>query len=189
MDEVIIPAGTILYRAAKELLSYDCENIVESRRKCSDTGKTGVYFGNYLLISMAIATEYKSDQMLGVFITTKDIKLTHGKYSYREVHPERFEGFLEGTAPHPGELLPDENIGHFDDNVGAILNDNLMPTIENEGEVFIASKSDLANIKLIAKYMIHVDYLIASVDKMELADVPRYDINFYIRAGALTLLQ
>lgn len=193
-EEVIIPSGTFLYRGASKACVYNPSHIKCTRRECSNTGKTGIYFGNYLLVALAIATELNRDLELGVFVTTKDIKVKKGKYTFREIHPERFAAFYAGEEPHPNTLLPNEDIGHFNNTMAGLLYNHNRDTSENfrqintiadEGELFITSLKDLSNIKLISTYKIDLIKFREIISQLELSEIKRYDINYWLRKGVL----
>ncbi len=193
LEEVIIPSGTFLYRSADKVCVYNPNHIKCTRRQCSNTGKNGIYFGNYLLVALAIATELNRDLELGVFFTTKDIKIKKGKYTYRQIYPERFREFHAGEGSHPNILLPNENIGHFNNEItGLLYNSNnsdnyrLINTIKDEGELFITSLKDLSKIKLISTYKIDITKLRNLTSSLEISEIQRYDINYYLRIGVLT---
>jgi hypothetical protein len=192
LTDVIIPSGTFLYRAADKICVYKPDNIKCTRRQCSNTLRNGIYFGNYLLIALGLSTELHRDLELGVFVTTKEIKVIKGKYSYRNIHPERFAAFYQGEGPHPNTLLSDENVGHFNNHVSTVLFDRndpenyrLLNTIEDEGELFITSLKDLSNIKLIASYKINHANLRSYTSALNDSEIEKYNINFYIRQGIL----
>ena len=182
LEKVIIPQGSFLYRVADKVCVYTLSNIKCTTRKCSDTGKRGVYFANYILMSLAMATEYGRNMQLGVFITTRDITIYKGKYSYRNILP---------GEPEENSALSKRQIGHFNDEILPLLynnngNDKNIDRVLNEGEIFITSPHDLANIKLLATYTLNTTKLQAIIKDMEAEEIPRHDINFYIRMGILT---
>ena len=191
--KVIIPAGTFLYRASDNICEAKHECIDRSVRLCSDTGKTGLYFGNYLLIALAMSLEYKKSTELGVFITIKDIEALHGKYSYVMIHPERF-----ATHIHPETLLPNEHVCHFNNAIGTYCEYNIPTGLnlgfglgENEGEVFL-NGDQVKNAVLVASYKLNYQALKKTIETLKASsnsftdyDIPRYDINFYIHNGVL----
>ena len=181
LEKVIIPKGSFLYRVADKVCVYTLSNIKCTTRKCSDTGKKGVYFANYLLMALAIATEYGRSMQLGVFITTRDITIYKGKYSYRKIRPGESDG---------SSILSNRKIGHFNDVILPLLynangDDKNINEIPNEGELFITSTRDLANIKLLATYKLDTAKLQTIITDMDEEEVPRYDINYYVREGVL----
>jgi hypothetical protein len=98
---------------------------------------------------------------------------------------------------HPETLLQNENVCHLND-VGTICEYNI-PTGEqlpfglgeNEGEVFLA-RDQVQNAVLVASYDLDYDVLKMTIDNLKVSnnsfadkDIPRYDINFYVRHGVL----
>ncbi len=183
---ITIPIGTILYRAANKVCVYTPGHIKCTSRECSNTGKKGLFFGNYLLLALAMSTEYNRNMELGVFVTTKELKVMKGKYAYKKLHPERYR-----TGAYPASLLPDENVSHFNNQIlpifiqDTIKSEREFNEFENEGELFVESRL-LSHIKLVAAYKLNVEQLRESVASMKDYEIPRYDINFYLREGVLT---
>ena len=112
-----IPQGSFLYRVADKVCVYTLSNIKCTTRKCSDTGKKGVYFANYLLMALAMATEYRRNMQLGVFITTRNITVYKGKYTYRNMNP---------AAPELNTPSPNRQIGHFNNGMLPLLYNNCL---------------------------------------------------------------
>ncbi len=182
LEKVIIPEGSFLYRVADKVCVYTLSNIKCTTRKCSDTGKRGVYFANYLLMALAMATEYGRNMQLGVFITTRDIIVYKGKYSFRDIRP---------GEPNENSAATNRQIGHFNDEMLPLLynrngQDKNITGAPNEGEIFITSQRDLASIKLLATYKLDTGLLQEILTMIDTTKIPRYDINFYIREGVLT---
>lgn len=157
MKTITIPEDTYLFRAAYSFEQHP------HRRICSDTSKLGVYFGTYPLISIAMALEYHESLYLSVYKTTAPITLFVGKYSFREIHHERYFD-KQGRFILNVDILPDENINHYSDEVFPIINDefnDMMSNINSQsqdfkndwlnsnlrGEIFIANDEDLAKIE------------------------------------------
>lgn len=111
-----IPKGTLLfrsYRTTKDLKPY----------RCNDTGKHGLYYANYPLLSIAMALEYEQDMKLQCYATTMDICATNGKYSFRNMNPHRYFD-KDGTMILHVQPLENENISHFDHAMGPMFSKN-----------------------------------------------------------------
>jgi len=134
-----IPKGTTLYRCQPSFDSIE-------PRQCSDTHRVGLYFGDHILLALGMCIEYQKDMILGTFVTTKDLDILHGKYSYRTDRYYDHEGKL---IPHISPT-PDENISHIDttmipldcDQMPLLLNDN-----EEMAEIFL---TDISSVELIS---------------------------------------
>ena len=105
-----------------------------------------------------------------------------GKYSYRDIRP---------GEPNENSPASNRQIGHFNDEMLPLLynrngSDKNIDGVQNEGEIFITSQRDLANIKLLATYKLNTTKLQTIITDMEANEIPRHDINFYIRMGVLT---
>ncbi len=161
-EKVIIPAGTYLYRAAKDTSL--------TLRKCSDTKKYGCYFSTYMLQSLAMSFEYGEDLQLGIFETLSPIICYVGKYTYQKIRPKKYNNYICGI-PIPRKLektmeIPiDENINHFDPKMLPILDIRFdflhimtgrfqSKLNMSDGEVFIGNYTDLSKLKLIETYQI-----------------------------------
>lgn len=111
-----IEFGAILFRMApniRDLRTF--EGRLRNSRLCGDTGKTGLYFANRALISLAMCIEYdKVEGMeLGIFRVIDTInEVSTDKYSFRGINPERYFDengeFIRGI-----NVLPEENISHI----------------------------------------------------------------------------
>jgi len=63
-----------------------------------------------------MALEYKKDMFFGSFVTIQDMYVQWGKYSFRDIYPERY--FDENGKFIPNvKILDDENISHIDDGI------------------------------------------------------------------------
>ncbi len=195
LEKITIPEGSLLYRVADKVCVYTLSNIKCTTRKCGDTGKRGVYFANYLLMALAMATEYSRDMQLGVFITTRTITVYKGKYTYRNIKPNKPilppNPLLPPSNSSDKSLSPDRHIGHFNDEMLPLLYNNTgternVDDTPDEGELFITSPRDLANIKLLSTYKLNTEQLKAVISGQSNEDINRYDINFYLREGVLT---
>jgi hypothetical protein len=172
-----IPAGTKLYRAGGGICRYS-KNIDKLKQKCTDTGRHGLYFSTYLFQSLAMSLEYNKDLELGVFITSVDIPVIIGKYSYRYLNPRRYFHWnvVDDVMEVKLHVSPtkDEEISHFDNNIYPIVNfeslngkkhieynmdkfaDKLKPL---DGEIFITDDHVLKNISMIKTYKIDLSKL------------------------------
>ena len=188
LEKIIIPEGSLLYRVADKVCVYTLSNIKCTTRKCGDTGKRGVYFANYVLMALAMATEYDRNMQLGVFITTRNITIYKGKYTYRNIKPDR--PIIPSSDSSEKSLSPDRHIGHFNDEMLPLLynttgTERNIFDVHNEGELFITSSRDLRNIKLLATYTINTGKFKEVIAGQSNEEINRYDINFYLREGAL----
>lgn len=154
-----IPTGTRLFRSADKICDYSKSHI--HKNKCTDTGKTGVYFSTYILQSLGMALEYDRNLEMGVFETTAPIKVFRGKYIFRHIHPERHfnpDGSFVEPRVNP---IKDENISHIDQTMPIftfpVIYDRLLKS--NEGEVFLTDDNDLKKVKLVETYKFRADEL------------------------------
>tara|TARA_Y100001933_G_C18821199_1_gene489304 strand:+ start:85 stop:807 length:723 start_codon:yes stop_codon:yes gene_type:complete len=150
VEKYTLPKGSILYRTQP----VECNSI--KCLHCEDTGKNGVYFGDGLIIPLGMILEYNKPMYLCAYETTQDIELYKGKYSFRELEPERFF-----TKYYKTQTQRDRN---FVINVDPIktynhVDDSLLPEHElfeneiwnkhlSEKEYFI-TKKDIHKIKLV----------------------------------------
>ena len=149
-ERMLIPAGTTLYRACDDLTKH------KEPRVCPDTGKRGLYFGTYVFLSLAMAIEYDRDLQLGEFVTTTDISVFVGKYSFRLINPRRyFNDSMElKLQVDPTE---DEQVPHFDNEMLPCVPLPRNPELPKfEGEVFL---TDLSCVKLVKSNNINVSAL------------------------------
>jgi hypothetical protein len=108
----IIKKGEILFRAAPQICNYKTEELcMENAMYCKDTAKTGIYFSNTPIISIAMCLEYNRLLEIGVFEVLEDIKALSDKYEHREINPSRY--FDNGKFIPYVEILPEENLSHF----------------------------------------------------------------------------
>ena len=108
----IVPKGTKLYRSApigKINLYSDLKSQVQ---KCTDTGKTGIYLSNSILIPLAMMLEYDKKMEIGEFEILEDIFIIYGKYDYRYINPKRYYN-PDKTVKLRVEPLENENISHL----------------------------------------------------------------------------
>lgn len=141
-DEIIIPAGTKLYRSGVDV----CKEGVSF---CEDTEKTGLYFSTTPTLPIAMSFEYADKygdafipHQLASYTVNKDILLFKGKYSYR---------ILSGGTMNDFSLAPTENFNHID-TVDPIIPDQEHWTIHlffytyKNMEVFIGNHYDIQQI-------------------------------------------
>jgi hypothetical protein len=187
----LIPAGTILYRASPDICSYG-SNLCNQKRQCENTTKTGVYFSTYILQALAMAIEYDRDLELGIFVTTAPISVRIGKYSFRNIHPERWK-----IWPKNHILIENENISHFNSDMQPIITFNNVPINyaqfdlnPGEGELFLTKKEELDAIRLEETYKISVDALKRLIKtaffNRGYRFIPTNDIGLYKRSGCIT---
>ena len=159
----ILPRGTILFRASDSLRDLVPDRIATQANLCTDTGKRGLYFATYPFLSMAIATEYQRDMLLGVFEVQEDIIAADGKYQFRKLILPNGVQTIEDLGKIPDPLPEKYNINHFDPLMLPILyevggHENMTPLEFKPhgwaGELFVANAADRAKIKMIQKYII-----------------------------------
>lgn len=193
-----IPAGTILYRAAKNICDYS-HDLHKKKAKCTNSGRHGIYFGTYLLIALAMALEYDKDLELGVFVTDIDIPAIYGKYNYRLQNPKKY--FKYNTIDDRIELKLNvnakgsEELSHFNNRIFPIINftakngkrisydmNAFQDTVSDyDGEIFITDDTVLKNIRLVDTYKINVNELKKIVEK-HIDDLWPYDYKLYKKA-------
>lgn len=159
---VIIPKGTILYRATPN---------VETRKMfCNETGKNGMYFSTYMLMALAMCIEYEKSMKLGIYEVTENINCIYGKYSHLVYIPSEYRDTkiwknLDNKIKK--ELTQNINVNHFDREIWPILDEEYFyKPIETlglrfqDGEVFISKDKDLEKIKLKSSYVIPLEGLL-----------------------------
>jgi len=178
----IMPRGTVLFRASDSLTNLVPDRIATQANLCTDTGKSGLYFATYPFLSMAIATEYQRDMLLGVFEVQEDIIAADGKYQYRKLILPNGVQSKEDLDKIPDPLPEEYNINHFDPLVLPILYDvgsheNMTPLDFKPhgwaGELFVANPADRAKINLVQKFIIRfseVPRIAEQLDFMVYAD-------------------
>ncbi len=200
IEYTTVEPETILFRISpniRELRTF--EGRLRNSRTCGDTGKTGLYFANKAIISLAMCIEYNrvENMELGVFrvIDTID-EVSTDKYSFREINPERYYNengeFISGT-----NLLPEENISHIKCQLN-LLNSNqdlLLPEHIQEGldclgscEIFLSNqKDDLNKIEMIETFRFNPSLIRNANDLLEYMKENHYpfDIGKYIDDGVL----
>lgn len=191
MEQVTIPAGTLLYRASDNVCNYTSK-ICNQKRRCSNTTKTGIYFSTYILQAIAISIEYGRDLELGIFTTKAPITVYVGKYSFRNIHPERWNS----AWPADHRLQENENVSHFNSKMEPIIEYNNISIVyprfditAGMGELFLTKKEELDNIELVETYKIKVDvlktFLKSEFFSKGIRFVPMDDIDLYIRSGSI----
>lgn len=162
----IIPRGTMLFRAADSLVDVVPEKIAQHFNVCTDTHKRGLYFATYPFLSMAIATEYHRDLLLGVFEVQQDIVAADDKYAFRSlvIPPDGPRDKAEFDSIAALSPLPEEfNINHYDSAMLPILKaqgsevDELPMEFSPKGwagELFLAKAEDRAKVKLVDAYIV-----------------------------------
>ncbi len=153
-----------IYRCApniSEMRTY--EGILSSVRKCDDTGKSGLYFANTAIISLAMCIEYNKLMDIGIFEIVKPLtNIIQGKYSHRALYPERYIR-PDGSFITNVEILPDENISHVGCELSLLSSPDsyLLPNHIQEGlnclgscEIFLSTYNPehLKNIRLVRAY-------------------------------------
>jgi hypothetical protein len=190
MKQVTIPENTLLYRASDNVCSYTSK-ICNQKRRCSNTTKNGIYFSTYILQAIAISIEYGRDLELGIFTTKAPMTVYVGKYSFRNIHPERWSH----NWPTEG-IQENEDVSHFNSKMEPIITYNNISLVyprfnikDGMGELFLTKKEELDNIELIETYKIKVDVLKAFLKSEFFSKgirfVPMDDINLYIRSGSI----
>ncbi len=146
MSMRILPAGSIIYRARNAL---DESHHLKANR-CDDTDKIGLYFSDCPILCMGMAIEYGVDIHLCTYRVERSIILYNGKYSFREINPERF--FKNGKFIVDVKILRDENICHYDTDALPIYDGvSMHHMIRDEnmfGEIFIC-EDELENLTLL----------------------------------------
>jgi hypothetical protein len=158
-----IDAETFLFRCAPSIGNLNTyEGRLASVRLCSDTGKTGLYFANRVLISLAMCIEYNKLMEFGIFRVVQNIEpVIKGKYAFREINPERY--FQNGRMILNVIPLPQENVSHAECDLQLLgANDtNLLPEHIQMGldclgscELFLSTLNPehLRNIELVAAF-------------------------------------
>jgi hypothetical protein len=199
LDYITIEPGTILFRIApniRELSTF--EGRLRNARYCGDTGKTGLYFANKAIISLAMCIEYNrvENMELGVFRVIEPIYVSNGKYAFREINPERYYDrngeFISNT-----NILPEENISHIKcelnllkSNKETLLPEHLQNSINCLGscEIFLSNEEDdLNKIEMIEAFRFNPSLIRNATDLLEYMERNHFpfDISKYIDDGIL----
>ena len=163
-----VNAGTFLYRCAPNIADLSTyEGRLANVKKCSDTDKIGLYFGNRVLISLAMCIEYNKLMDFGVFRVVQDIEpVIKDKYAFREINPERY--FHNGKMIPNVKLLPQENVSHIKcdlyllgSNESYLLPEHIQMGLNCLGscELFLSTLNPehLRNIELVAAYRFNLN--------------------------------
>jgi len=187
INTIAIPKSTLWIRSDRDICMY-------KENTCKDTGKSGIYLANNILISIGMCFEYNELLELGIFYLDKHVIVSNDKYEYRNIHPERYWDANNNFIPNV-KIRQDENISHFMCNVNLLKMDKknnrlkkLLPyKKQNElnklglCELFL-STNDVTKIRLIHKFKFNPE-IIKNVNDLhkylKLNDYP-YDINKYI---------
>jgi hypothetical protein len=195
-----IEPDTILFRMApniREIHTY--QGRLSNARYCGDTGKTGLYFSNRAIISLAMCIEYNriENMELGVFrvIDTID-EVSTDKYSFRLINPERYFDengeFIRGT-----DVLPEENISHIkcqlnllNSTQDLLLPEHIQESIDCLGscEIFLSNQNDdLNKIEMIQAYRLNPSLIRTANDLLEYMERNHYpfDSGKYIDDGII----
>jgi hypothetical protein len=199
LEYITIEPDTILFRMAPNIREISTfEGRLRNAKVCEDTGKTGLYFGNRAIISLAMCIEYNrvKNMELGIFRVIEPINVSNDKYSFREINPERYFDengeFIRGT-----HILPEENISHMLCDL-TILNsnkDNLLPEHLQDSlnclkscEIFLSNQADdLNKIEMIEVFRFNPALIKNPTDLLEYMERNHYpfDIGKYIDDGIL----
>ncbi len=165
-----INAGNFIFRCAPNITNLSTyEGRFTSTRKCGDTGKTGLYFANRVLISLAMCIEYNKLMEFGVFRVVKDIEpVIKGKYAFRHINPERY--FENGAVIPHVVPLQEENVSHMhcDLNLLGPNNTFLLPDHIQMGlnclgscELFLSTLNPfhLINLELVSAFRFNPDII------------------------------
>lgn len=177
VGRLVLRAGTILYRARKItdnlpwLQSY----------KCADTDKTGLYFSDDPILCIGMGIEYQSDVVLGRFRLLRSIALYNGKYSFRNIAPERY--FREdGSFICHVNATKEENINHYDRN--------MLPIYKDRDIVYVTDGSNLNEIFICDADLQYLEFEYAKTLSLDcIKKYIRYGnesfANFQNRSGAM----
>ena len=163
---MFIPKGTHLFRATFST-NPDLIPVYDE-----DTGKIGLYFSNYPILALSMSIEYNSDMTLNIYKTNCDIQIREGKYSFRNINPDRYydynDNLIYNVVP-----LEEEMINHFDSGAYPITKYEFIH-YDNFGEIFL-NKESLKYLEFVKTY---------NVDKKKLEEqVEEIGIKPYIDYG------
>lgn len=184
----------ILYRSAPEICKYNSvELCMANTQKCTDTGKNGIYFGNRIIISIAMCLEYNKLLEIGIFKLVENIDVSYDKYAYRYINPLRYFDKENKLITHV-DVLEQENISHithelqllkmnnYTNDIEPLLNDERQKELDlNSYELFL-SKDDIKKIKLIATFKFNAEIIKTPYDLLSYLKTNNYpfDIDKYI---------
>ena len=166
-----IPKGTFFFRTAPSICNYQSIELCQKNvQKCSNTFKTGIYFADNILVSICMCLVYDKLMELGIFEITDDISVVYGKYTFRNINPQRYFDINGNLIPYVNPIR-EENISHLDCGLNLLkLNDsktgleviNFSPEKQEEidrinlCEIFL-TEPHIKNIKLIDQYRFNPD--------------------------------
>jgi len=184
---VIIPKGEILFRTAPSICNYkNIELCYDNLMKCSDSGKTGIYFGRLPIIAISMCIEYNKLMEFGVFKVLEDIIVYKDKYGFREINPERY--YKDNKLIPYVSVKEEENINHIHCPVMLIKNmekgeyllpDNITREYINNPkscEIFL-TKKDIPKIKLIKMFKFNPEIIKISNDLLTYLQENNYPFN------------
>lgn len=137
-----IPANTILYRVRE--LSGNDEPTIDS-----DSGKCGLAFSDCFEYSLCMSVGWDQPKTICRYITTKEIQLFEGKFSFHEINISRYVD-ENGNYISDVDVLDDENINHYDLNIFPIIQEITDDTICTKGKLYF--EIDLDNLKEITEF-------------------------------------
>jgi hypothetical protein len=194
-----IEPDTILFRMAPNIEEiHTFQGRLSNARYCGDTGKTGLYFANRALISLAMCIEYNriENMELGVFRVIEPINVSTDKYSFRQINPERY--FDEnGEFIRYTDVLPEENISHIkcqlnllNSTQDLLLPEHLQESIDCLGscEIFLSNQNDdLNKIEMIETFRFNPRLIRTANDLLEYMERNHFpfDSSKYIDDGIL----
>ncbi len=199
LELIKLPAGALLYRCAPDIMTIETTaGRIANTKVCTDTHKKGLYFANQLIISLGMCIEYNRLMEIGIFRITKDIEnVGVGKYSYREMNPDRYFN-PDGTLKQMVYSLPEENISHIGCNYNVLDNNNsfLLPYHIQDGlnclescEVFLSTldPEHLNSIELIQAFRFNPAIIKTPHDLHEYMIREHFPFNIekYIQDGIL----
>lgn len=146
---VELPKDTVLYRARR----YNDPTEPLAPNQCDETGKIGLYFADCVWICMGMALEQKCDVVVHEYRVVDSIDLVVGKYSFRQIHPERYYD-KQGNFILNVDTLESENVSHIDADADPDLteadSDRFGRLFEGCSEIFVA-KRDLNGLEFVRK--------------------------------------
>jgi len=212
----IIPLKTILYRSAPTICNYSTtEKIIENLKYCKDTGKTGIYLGDTLIISIAMCLEYDKLLEIGIFEVIENIQVLCGKFAHRHIHPEKYltkKGKPKFYIKHDDKgketlelanIDEDENVSHVqgikllkmkEDKTGPEIiklskkNEEEVARLRGLTEIFLTThNNDINKIKLVAQYKFNNEKIKSVKDLLRYLEANDYPfhINKYIEDSIL----
>lgn len=126
--------GTILYRTA---LTTGLQS-----RKCEDTTKTGLYFSTNPLIPVCMLLENREKPFLIKLRLKCPIFIADGKYSFREINPQRYFTSSGQLILHQN-VTEEENISHIGLDVQPLKKDEKTGELQLLTEKFVRGGNEL----------------------------------------------